>query len=97
MDPDLVSAAGVKLQTEQVNDLEPRGHEGVGPGGTTIGGDGHPLPVVLVPGDGGIDSDRAGIQVPPRQGGVGPLDPSRRDRRPKLAMGKVGLGDDHEP
>jgi hypothetical protein len=97
MDPDLVGPAGVELQTKQVNDLEPRGHEGVGPGGTAGGGDRHALPVVVVPRDGSIDSDRAGIQVSPRQGGIGPLDPTGSDRRSKPPMGKVGLGDDHEP
>jgi hypothetical protein len=97
MDPDLVSPPGVKLQTKQVNDLEPRGHEGIGPGGTAVSSDRHPLAVVLVPGDGGIDADRAGIQVPPGQGGVGSLDPTGGDCRSELTMGEVGLGYDHEP
>jgi hypothetical protein len=44
--PDLVSAARMQLEAEQVNHVETGHHEGVGAGGPPSGSDGHPLPVV---------------------------------------------------
>ena len=96
VNPDLVGSAGVELEPEQVGNLEAGHDEGVGPGRPAGGDDRHPLAVVRVTGDGGLDPDRAGIQVSPGQRRVGPLHPPRRDGGPELPVGLVGLGHDHE-
>ena len=96
MNPDLVGPPGMELQPEKVDNVEPRHHRGIGPRRPAGGGHDHPLPVLLVAADGGIDMDRALIQVTPCQGRVAPAHPAGGNGGPEPAVSDIGLGYDHE-
>ena len=59
--PDLVGPAGVKLNPEQIGHPEPGYDEGVRARGAALGGDRHPLPVLLMSSQRGIDPRWAGV------------------------------------
>ena len=97
VDPDLVGAAGVQLEPEQVRHAEPAPRRRRRSGRRGPPGDhGHALPVLRVPGERGLDHRRALVEVAPGQRGVGAADPPRRDRGAQPPVGQVGLGHDHE-
>jgi len=96
MDPDLVGPAGVQLQPEQVHHLESGHHRGVSAGLTAFRSHTHSLSVAVASGDRRLDPDRTVVQMAPRQRGVAPMHPARRNGGAEPPVGEVGLGDDHE-
>jgi hypothetical protein len=96
MDPNLVSPSGVELQPEKIDHVKPRHHRGIGSGGSTGRGHDHPLPVLLLSANRGIDLDWALIQMTPHQSGITPAHPAGGNGGAEPAVGNVGLGHDHE-
>src|SRR5690349_1209364 len=65
MDPNLVGPPGMQLQPEQLGNLVPADHDGVGPGRAPGGGHRHALAVRRVARDGGLDDRGRLIQMTP--------------------------------
>jgi hypothetical protein len=96
VNPDLVSTAGVKLQAEKVDGLESCDYVPIGPSAPAAGRDDHALPVLWMTHDGGIDPNRAFVEVTPGESGVAPPNPPSGNGSAQAAVGQVGLGDDHQ-
>ena len=96
MDPDLVGAARMQLEPQEIDDLEASHNRRVGAGGPPLGGDRHAFPIANMASHGGFDPQFSRVQVSPGKGGVASPDPPSRDRRSELAVSEVGLGDDHQ-
>jgi hypothetical protein len=96
MDPDLMGSTGMQLEPKELGNIKPGHERGIRPGSPTGGANHHPLAVLLVPGDGCLDADLAGVQVSPGQACIGATDSPRRDGGPQTAVGQISLGHDHE-
>jgi len=96
VNPKLVGSAGLELQPEQVDALEPCHHRGLGPGRPALGRDRHSFPVGRVAGDGCVNAKRRRIEVTPGKCGVSPAHPARSDCRAQPPVRLIGLCDQHQ-
>jgi hypothetical protein len=96
VNPNLVGTPGVQLQPEKIDDVEPGSHKGIGPGRAPPRRHGHALSVLRVPRQRCFDHERTGIQMAPRERRIDSADPAGCNGGPQTAVGKIGLGDDHE-
>jgi hypothetical protein len=93
---DLVGAAGVQFQPEQVHDVKPGDYRGISSGGTASGGDDHAFAIVRMACDRRVNDERTAVQVTPSQSGIGAVNSAASDRRTQTAVGQIGFGHDHK-
>src|SRR5690606_40449226 len=94
MDPDLMGAAGMVLQLEQVGGAETGKRVDIGTSGAAVAANRHPLAIGRMPRQWCLHGPLL-VEMSPGQRPIGPLDSAGGEHRAEAAVTEVVLG--HHP